>query len=110
MEPVTNISFDEQIMQALRLVIDPELGCNIVDLGLIYAVVVEEGGVITLTMTTTTKGCPATSYLKDGARDAAWSVPGVEFVDVGLTYEPPWTPAMMNEAAKAHLGIIDDGR
>lgn len=110
MEPVTDSSLDDQIMQALRLVIDPELGYNIVDLGLIYDVAAGEGGVVTVIMTTTTKGCPATNYLKDGARDAAWSVPGVEFVDVGLTYEPPWTPAMMSEAAKAHLGIVDDGR
>ena len=56
-------------------VIDPELGYNIVDLGLVYDVEVEDGGVADITMTTTTRGCPATSYLKDGARDAAWSVP-----------------------------------
>ena len=109
MKPLTNMSLNEQVMEALHLVIDPELGYNIVDLGLIYDVTIEEGGVVNVTMTTTTKGCPATNYLKDGARDAAWGVPGIEFVDVGLTYEPPWTPAMMSEAAKAYLGIADDG-
>ena len=100
---------DDEIANALRLVIDPELGYNIVDLGLIYEVVAEEGGIVTIVMTTTTKGCPATGYLKEGARDAAWSVPGVEFVDVRLTYEPPWHPAMMTDAAKDHLGMTDGG-
>jgi metal-sulfur cluster biosynthetic enzyme len=97
--------FTEQIRDALRLVIDPELGYNIVDLGLVYAVAVEDGGVARITMTTTTRGCPATDYLKNGARDATWSVPTVEFVDVALTYDPPWTPDMMTTEAKQHLGI-----
>ena len=96
-----------EIEEALRLVIDPELGFNIFDLGLIYDVVIEDGGAATIIMTTTTQGCPATNYLKDGAREAAWSVEGIEFVDVKLTYEPPWEPAMMSDAAKEHLGIAD---
>ncbi|MCB1412563.1 MAG: metal-sulfur cluster assembly factor [Xanthobacteraceae bacterium] len=97
--------FAGQIRDALRNVIDPELGYNIVDLGLVYAVTVEDGGVARIEMTTTTRGCPATEYLKSGARDAAWNVPRVEFVDVALTYDPPWTPDMMTDEAKMHLGI-----
>ena len=58
----------EQVKDALRLVIDPELGHNIVDLGLVYDVAVEAGGIANITMTTTTRGCPATSYLTEGAR------------------------------------------
>ncbi len=96
-----------KIEDALRLVIDPELGFNIIDLGLVYDVVVEDGGTATIVMTTTTRGCPATNYLKDGAREAAWAVEGIEFVDVKLTYEPPWEPDMMSAAAKDHLGIAD---
>jgi metal-sulfur cluster biosynthetic enzyme len=95
----------ETITEALRTVIDPELGCNIVDLGLIYDVEVAEGGLARILMTTTTRGCPATSYLQEGARESAWRVPGVEEVEVALTYEPPWTPQMMSEDAKAHLGV-----
>lgn len=97
------------IKETLRLVIDPELGYNIIDLGLVYDVAVEDGGVAHITMTTTTRGCPATNYLKDGARDAAWSVNGVEFVDLKLTYEPPWTPEMMSTETKHQLGISDGG-
>ncbi|MGO9007237.1 MAG: metal-sulfur cluster assembly factor [Beijerinckiaceae bacterium] len=104
-EPTRHLT--EQIKDALRLVIDPELGYNIVDLGLVYDVVVAERGVVNITMTTTTRGCPATSYLTDGACDAASAVPAVEFVDVKLTYDPPWTPRMMTAEAKQHLGIAD---
>lgn len=99
----------ERIKDALRLVIDPELGYNIVDLGLVYDVEVENGGIAHVIMTTTTRGCPATSYLQDGARDAASAVPAVESVDVNLTYDPPWTPDMMSVEAKQHLGITDGG-
>ncbi len=105
MTPEASEAFAGQIKEALRLVIDPELGYNIVDLGLVYDVSVEDGGVVRVAMTTTTGGCPATGYLKDGARDAAWSVPSVEFVDIALTYDPPWTPDMMTPDAKHHLGI-----
>lgn len=106
MNPEASQTFVDRIREALRLVIDPELGYNIVDLGLIYEVNVEDGGVVRIAMTTTTRGCPATGYLKDGARDAAWRVPSVEFVDIALTYDPPWTPDMMTPDAKQHLGIM----
>lgn len=96
-----------QVEDALRLVIDPELGGNIVELGLVYYVAVQEGGVAHIVMTTTTRGCPATAYLKDGARDSARTVPGIEFVDVALAYEPPWVPEMMTADARLRLGITD---
>lgn len=105
----TTDDLTDRIREALRLVIDPELGDNIVDLGLVYYVAVQEGGVANIVMTTTTRGCPATEYLKNGARDGAWAVPGVEFVDVALTYEPPWTPEMMTPEARRRLGIEDRG-
>lgn len=100
-------SLAERVREALRLVIDPELGFNIVDLGLVYDVDVEDGGVARIAMTTTTRGCPATSYLQAGARDSAANVPGIDEVEVMLTYEPPWTPQMMSAAAKQHLGVAD---
>ena len=98
-------SLAEKVTEALRVVIDPELGYNIVDLGLVYEIKVAEGGVVDILMTTTTRGCPATGFLKDGARDGAWAVPGVEFVNVTLTYEPHWIPEMMTAEAKEHLGF-----
>jgi len=85
----------QDIREALRMIIDPEIGRNIVDLGLIYDIAVEEGGIARVTMTTTTRGCPASDYLKDAVSNCVWYVPGVEYAEVRMTYEPPWTPDMM---------------
>lgn len=95
----------DPIRDALRRVIDPELGYNIVDLGLVYDVTAAADGIVHVTMTTTTPGCPATGYLQQGAGEAARAVPGVARVDVTLTYEPRWTPEMMSPQAKAHFGL-----
>ncbi|WP_296709301.1 metal-sulfur cluster assembly factor [Rhodoblastus sp.] len=92
------------VREALREVIDPEIGFNIVDIGLIYDISVDEGGIVRITMTTTTKGCPATNYLWEGAGEAAQSVAGVQGVDVLLTYDPPWSPDMMSAVANDILG------
>jgi metal-sulfur cluster biosynthetic enzyme len=97
----------DRFREALRHVIDPELGYNIVDLGLIYNVALRESGTVTVTMTTTTPGCPATGYLRQGAINSVSQVPGVRVVEVELTYEPRWTPEMMSPEAKAHFGISD---
>ena len=80
-------------------VIDPELGYNVVDLGFIYDIAVEEESVVRITMTTTTPGCPAAGYLKEGVANSAWSVADVEFVDVRVTFEPAWKPDMMTAQA-----------
>jgi metal-sulfur cluster biosynthetic enzyme len=92
------------VAEALKSVIDPELGYNIVDLGLVYDIVVE-GGTARIRMTTTRPGCPATNALKHGAEEATRSVPGVASVEVQMTWMPPWSPELMSEAAKAHFGF-----
>lgn len=97
----------EQVRTALRLVIDPELGENVIDLGLIYAVEVSADGIATVEMTTTTKGCPAAAYLRDAVNSAAWAVPGVHFADVRMTYEPPWSPDMIGGEARLRLGMAE---
>lgn len=98
----------ERVEDALRLVIDPEIGYNIVDLGLVYDVAVEADGAARITMTTTTRGCPATDMLRAGVRIRAQGVAGVKDVAIELTYDPPWTPRMMSAEAKAFLGVADD--
>lgn len=95
----------EQVRNALRVVIDPEIGFNIVDIGLIYDIAIEDGGVARIAMTTTTKGCPATDYLREAAGEAAQSVDGVQWADVRLTYDPPWTFDMMSVVAMEYLGV-----
>lgn len=96
-----------RILDALHTVIDPELGYNIVDLGLIYGVEVGEGGVVKVTMTTTTPGCPATNYLMEGSRECTSAVDGVTMAEIILTHDPRWSPENMTDIAKAHFGITD---
>ncbi|MCA1490571.1 metal-sulfur cluster assembly factor [Ensifer sp. NBAIM29] len=95
MEVATNEALAGAIREALRMIIDPELGRSIIDLGLIYDVRIEDGGIAHVTMTTTTRGCPASEYLKEAVCNCVWYVPGVEYAEVRLTYEPAWTPEMM---------------
>ncbi|MDW5317557.1 metal-sulfur cluster assembly factor [Rhizobium sp. PL01] len=84
-----------RIADRLRMVIDPELGENVVDLGLIYGIAVQPGGAVRVTMTTTMKGCPATTFLKDAVAICAQKIEGVQSVHVDLVYDPPWTPEMV---------------
>jgi metal-sulfur cluster biosynthetic enzyme len=93
-----------QIRDALRVVIDPELGENIVDLGFVYDITVAAGAA-RITMTATTPGCPASSFLREGAESAVAAVPGVASADVTMTFEPPWTPALIDPAVRASLGF-----
>ncbi|MGH7089438.1 MAG: metal-sulfur cluster assembly factor [Stellaceae bacterium] len=92
------------VAEALKSVIDPELGYNIVDLGMVYDIAVENGAAH-IRMTTTRPGCPATNALKHGAEEAAGAVPGLSSVEVSMTWLPPWSPELMSEAAKAHFGF-----
>ena len=85
----------EAIHKALEIVIDPELGRSIVDIGLVYAIRSDIDGNVVVTMTTTTPGCPATSFLVDAVRNCVADIEGVGTVEVNLTYEPPWTPERM---------------
>ena len=94
----------QDLADALRSVIDPELGYNIVDIGLIYDVEIEEGRARIL-LTTTTPGCPATDYIRQAVEHCAAAVPGVARGDVVTTWLPPWSPERMSDEAKAHFGI-----
>ncbi|MCK1720749.1 metal-sulfur cluster assembly factor [Bradyrhizobium sp. 141] len=95
-----------RIRQALKVVIDPELGHNIVDLGFIYDVSVDDG-VVHIIMTATTLGCPAAFFLKEGVASSACLVPGVESVDVTMTFEPPWQPSMISPGVRSSLGFAE---
>jgi radical SAM protein len=90
-DEVTGVT-PERVTEALRTVVDPELGLSVVDLGLIYGIVIE-GGKVGLTMTLTAPGCPLHEVMADWVRRALLGVAGVEQVDVRLTFDPPWTPA-----------------
>lgn len=96
MDGLSRESLAETVRQALRSVIDPELGQNVVDLGLIYFVAVDDKGTAHVVMTTTTPGCPAVGYLREGVRQATISVAGIATAEVSVTYDPPWSPDMMS--------------
>ncbi|WP_310775880.1 metal-sulfur cluster assembly factor [Candidatus Palauibacter scopulicola] len=95
---------EEQVRTALRTVTDPELGINIVDLGLVYDVEVEEGEA-KVTMTLTSPGCPAGGQILGGAKDAAETVDGVEEAVVSLVWKPFWTPERIDPAVRAMMGF-----
>lgn len=82
------------VLNALRQVIDPEIGMNIVDLGLIYGVVIE-GARVRVAMTLTSPGCPMGESIRGGAQVALLNLEGAEEVEVELVFDPPWHPAMM---------------
>ena len=94
----------EEIVDVLRTVEDPELGMDIVDLGLFYDATVE-GGKVTIIHSLTSMGCPAGPMIQQDIRQAVESLEGVEEVDVELTFDPPWTPDLMSEDAKFILGF-----
>ncbi len=93
----------EAVTEALRTVIDPELGVNIIDLGLVYDSDVVDG-VGKILITTTTPACPLGPYLSDGIRWALLKLDGVLDVDIEVTYDPLWSPDLMTDLAKQQLG------
>ena len=96
---------EEEVRQALKEVIDPELNINIVDLGLVYEIEVEDDRVEIL-MTLTTPGCPLSGVFDEMVRQEVGAVEGVNEVEVDMTFEPSWTPEKVSEDAKDELGHL----
>lgn len=94
----------ETLREALREVFDPELGYNIVDLGLVYDVAFD-GHRATVTMTMTTPGCPASDMIQGGVHRRLASIPEIGDVVVNVVWDPPWAPELMSDEAKAHFGF-----
>ena len=99
--PVT----EQAILDALKHVVDPELGINIVDLGLVYGVELE-GDTVHVTYTLTTMGCPIGPLIEAQMHQLVAGFPGVENVEAEMVLRPPWTPEMMSDEAKAALGYF----
>ncbi len=95
--------FADLARDALHQVLDPEVGLNIVDLGLIYDIAADDG-VITIMMTFTHEACPVGPMLVEGARRAVVALPGVRDVVIELTFDPPWTPQSISAEGRALLG------
>jgi metal-sulfur cluster biosynthetic enzyme len=94
----------EEVVDALRQVEDPELGMDIVELGLMYDVEVE-GPNVHVTYTLTSMGCPVGPMIEEQIQQVTAEVPGVESVEAELTWSPPWSPEKMSDDAKFILGF-----
>lgn len=93
------------VADLLYQVIDPEIGVNIVDLGLVFGIEVADG-LVTITMTLTTPGCPLAGYIEDCIHRALWGLPGVARIDVAVVWDPPWGPELMSQQAMRELGWL----
>ena len=96
---ITDSITEKLVLETLRQVIDPELGCNIVDLGLVYSARIDGTNVVVV-MTLTTPGCPMHESIAQGVRTALLNLDGVTDVDVQIVWEPPWHPSMMSEQGR----------
>ncbi len=94
----------ELVMQKLSEVVDPEIGLNIVEMGLIYSVEIN-GESVDVKMTLTAPGCPLQNTLVSIAKDAIQQIQGIKNVNIQIVWDPPWHPSMMSEEAKKKLGF-----
>jgi metal-sulfur cluster biosynthetic enzyme len=95
----------DDVREGLKSVYDPEIGINIVDLGLVYDTEISENGDVLITMTLTSLGCPLGPVIVQEVQHALKDLPGIGQIDVKLVWSPPWSPEMMSEEAKDELGI-----
>lgn len=94
----------ERVTEALAQVIDPEIGLDVVELGLVYAIEISEAGDVRVELTMTTPACPLAEQIVRDAEDRLRAVDGVVTLELCLVWDPPWTPARMSASAKAMLG------
>ena len=97
---------EDEVLEALKSVVDPELGINIVDLGLVYEVAIAEDGDVDIQYTLTTMGCPIGPMIEDQMRAFLAPLDGIGEVRPEMVIRPAWTPEMMSEEAKAALGMF----
>ena len=105
---LTIIEKDElkaQVMEQLETGIDPELGIDIVNIGLVYDVILYEGNICETRITLTTMGCPFAQAIEDNIKEAVMRLPDISEVQVKLVWYPSWTPDRLTRYAKIALGI-----
>lgn len=93
------------VMEAMKGVIDPEIGLDVVSLGLVYDVDISEEGTVDVKMTMTTPGCPLAMMITTDAKNILETIDGVKTANVQLVWDPPWSPDMMDPEVRARLGI-----
>jgi FeS assembly SUF system protein len=106
LEPGTPVATREALIEAVRTVYDPEIPVNIYELGLIYKLQIGDDGAVSVRMTLTAPGCPVAGVLPGQVAEAIAAVPGVGEVEVELTWDPSWTPALMSDEARVALDMF----
>jgi FeS assembly SUF system protein len=106
MDPKQKAIIEQQAVDALRKVYDPEIPVNVYDLGLIYDIVINDDGQIQIVMTLTNPNCPVADTMPLEVRNAVMQVEGVNHVAVEMVFEPEWSKEMMSEAAMLELGLL----
>lgn len=96
---------EDRILDVLSCVVDPDVHANIVDLGLIYGITVEENKIV-VDMTLTSPTCPMADFLQDSAKNAVQSLYRDADVSINLTFDPPWDSNMITEKGKMELGLL----
>lgn len=97
----------EIVLEYLKEVIDPELNINIVDLGLVYDIIInQEKGEVEVVMTLTSPGCPLSIVFEEWVPEAVKKIEGVKDVKINLVWEPAWNPDKISDETKEQLGII----
>jgi metal-sulfur cluster biosynthetic enzyme len=104
-EPPVGVT-EDGIRQALTQVFDPELGINIIDLGLVYDIDVHDNGDVDIRYSLTTMGCPIGPLIEDQMRAFLAPIDGLGEVRPELVFRPAWSPEMMSDEAKAALGVF----
>lgn len=96
----------ELVLEKLKEVIDPELGIDIVNLGLIYEIDLRPDNIVYVKMTMTTPGCPLTMWLLQAVEQKVLEIPGVKDAEIELTFDPPWTPDRISDEVRKRFGMI----
>ena len=96
---------EEEIVDVLKTVYDPEIPVNIYDLGMIYKIDLQEDGTLEMDMTFTSPSCPAADYIYEDVRTKVEGVKGVKVANIELVFEPSWDQSMMSEEARVELGF-----
>jgi FeS assembly SUF system protein len=104
--PIDTAALENQIVEQLQTVFDPEIPVNIYELGLIYDVEIQAGGDVHIKMTLTSPACPVAGSLPGEVQRKVEEVPGVASADIELVWDPAWNPSMMSEAARLQLGMF----
>ena len=97
---------EEQVIEALKTVFDPEIPVNVYDLGLIYNISIDRDGVVDITMTLTNPNCPVADEMPARVEEAVEQVDGVRKARIDLVFDPPWSTDNITEAAKLELGLL----